>query len=136
MSQNEDSLKHYARKIINGINSADRFKADSLFTRLFMRTLKTPNSFYYPFDSLQSISRLYAPDSSFRIITWQLIINDRIVRQHGVIQMRTDDGSLKRFPLIDKSDVTQTISDTVGNNLGWIGAIYYNIILKKYNNKN
>ncbi len=136
IQQQEDSLRNLANKIILGINPDDRLKADSSFTKMLMRTLKTHNSFYYPFDSVQSISILYAPDSSFKIFTWQLVINENVVRHHGVIQMKTDDGSLKRFPLIDKTIVTTRIQDTIGNNLGWIGAIYYKIIEKKSFNKN
>jgi hypothetical protein len=45
--------------------------------------------------------------------------------------MRTYDGSLKLFPLIDKSDITTKLIDTVGNHKGWIGAVYYNIVQKK-----
>ena len=135
LTQKEDSMKAQAVKILQGINSSDRLKADSTFTRMFMRALLVKHSFYYRFDSLESISQLYAPDSSFRIFTWQLVINDNVIRQHGAIQMRTDDGSLKRFPLIDKSDITVNISDTIGNNKGWIGAVYYRIIQKKSFNK-
>lgn len=136
LQKKEDSLKIYSNKIINGITAADRFKADSLFTKMFVRALKTPYSFQYPFDSLLTISRLYAPDSSFRIYTWQMVINDNVVRQHGAIQMKTYDGSLKLFPLIDKSDVTSTLTDTVGNNKGWIGAVYYRIIQNRSSNQN
>ncbi len=131
LQQKEDSLKKYAVKLIQGINAADRFNADSMFTRMLVRTLKTPSSFYYTFDSLETISKLYAPDSSFKIFTWQMMINDNVIRQHGAIQMRTYDGSLKLFPLIDKSDVTVKLNDTVGNNKGWIGAVYYNIVQKQ-----
>ncbi len=136
LKQKEDSLKSYAYKIIQGINSDNRFVADSIFTRMLVRALKTPNSFHYPFDSLITVSRLYSPDSVFRIFTWQLVINENIIRQHGAIQMKTNDGSLKLYPLIDKSDVTINLADTIGNNFGWIGAIYYNIILKKSGNQN
>ena len=132
----EDSLKIFSVKLIQGINSSDRFAADSIFTKTLVRALKTPNSFYYPFDSLETISKLYAPDSSFKIFTWQMVINDNIIRQHGAIQMRTNDGSLKLYPLIDKSDVTINQVDTVGNNKGWIGAVYYNIIQKRSANQN
>lgn len=135
LHQKQDSLKLLARKIIQGINADDRFNADSTFTRMLVRALKTPHSFHYPFDSLETVSRLYAPDSSFRIFTWQLVINDNVIRQHGAIQMKTHDGSLKLFPLIDKSDVTTSIADTIGNNYGWIGAIYYKIIQKKSSNQ-
>ena len=136
LKQKEDSLKDHAVKIIQGINADDRFNSDSTFTRMLVRALKTPNSFRYPFDSLQTVSVLYSPDSVFRIFTWQLVINENIIRQHGAIQMKTYDGSLKLFPLIDKSDVTTNVADTVGNNYGWIGAIYYKIILKRSGNKN
>jgi hypothetical protein len=136
LQQFENSLKPTAVKIIQGINAKDRFEADSLFTRQFVTALKTKNSFLFAFDSLETISRIYAPDSSFRIFTWQMMINDNVIRQHGAIQMRTTDGSLKLFPLIDKSDVTKTILDTIGNNKGWIGAIYYRIIQKKYSGQN
>ncbi len=136
LEQKEDSLKLYARKIIQGINADDRFYADSNFTRILVRALKTPHSFHYPFDSLETISRLYSPDSLFRIFTWQLVITENIIRQHGAIQMRTHDGSLKLYGLIDKSDITSSIADTIGNHNGWMGAIYYRIIQKKSSNQN
>jgi hypothetical protein len=136
LKQKEDSLKTYSTQIIRGINADNRLNADSMFTRVLMRALKTTHSFNYPFDSLQTISILYSPDSVFRIFTWQLVINENVIRQHGAIQMRTADGSLKRYPLIDKSDVTTNVADTIGNNFGWIGAIYYKIILKKSGNQN
>lgn len=132
----EDSLKEVSVKLIQGINPADRFIADSIFTRRLVKALVIKNSFYYPFDSLKTISILYPPDSTFRIFTWQMMINENVVRQHGAIQMRTYDGSLKIFPLIDKSDVTTNTLDTIGNNKGWIGAIYYKIIQKRSSNQN
>ena len=128
LRQKEDSLKNYSVKLIQGITAENRFNADSIFTKMFVRALKINHSFYYPFDSLQTIAKLYPPDSSFRIFTWQMVINDNVVRQHGAIQMRTPDGSLKLYPLIDKSDVTINIADTFANNKGWIGAVYYKII--------
>ena len=129
----EDSLKIQSYKIINGISAAERLKADSLFTRAFVRALKVPHSFQYQFDSIQTISKLYPPDSTFRIFTWQMVINENVIRQHGALQMKTADGSLKLFPLIDKSDVTNNIADTIGNNFGWIGAVYYKLISTKHN---
>jgi len=136
LKQKEDSLKGYANDMVQTINSQNRFTADSLFTKMFVRALKTNNSYYYPFDSLQTISKLYPPDSSFRIFTWQLVISDNVIRQHGAIQMKTTDGSLKLYPLIDKSDVTINIADTIGNNKGWIGAVYYRMIQTKSGNQN
>jgi hypothetical protein len=128
MQKKEDSLLMLSEKIVQGINPADRLIADSLFTKVLVRALKTKHSFSYPFDSLNALSKLFAPDSSFKIFTWQLVINDNVVRQHGAIQMKTADGSLKLIPLIDKSDVTANPADTISDNFGWMGAVYYRIV--------
>lgn len=128
----EDSLKILSEQIISGREASDRFRADSSFTRMLVRALKTSNSFSYPFDSLQSISRVYSPDSVFRIFTWQVIRDQSLHRRHGAIQMKTTDGSLKLFPLIDRSHMINDLADTVSNNDWWIGSIYYKIIPKEF----
>ncbi len=136
LTKKEDSLKSLALEIIQGRTAADRFKADSHFTKMFVRALKIRNSFDYSFDSLITISKLLPSDGSFKIFTWQMVINDYVVRQHGAIQMKTNDGGLKLFPLIDKSDITNNMVDTIGNNFGWIGAVYYRLIEKQASDKN
>jgi hypothetical protein len=131
----EDSLKEIAPKIIMGREAAERFRSDSLFTRVFVRALRQKNSFHYPFDSILNISKLYAPDSSFRIFTWQVVKDESMARRHGAIQMNTPDGSLKLYPLIDKTSIIGSPIDTVTSNDSWIGAIYYKIIQKEHNGK-
>jgi hypothetical protein len=128
----EDSLKKYSFDIVNAEQATARFRADSQFVRSLVRSLRLPNSFYYPFDSLQTISHLYAPDSSFRIFTWQFKKDDYLYLQEGAIQMRTADGSLKLYPLFDASMFTDKPLDSVRTRKNWIGAIYYRIIEKTW----
>lgn len=135
LAAKEDSLKKYAFDIVNGRQVIDRFRADSMFTRILVRALKEPYSFSYPFDSLQTISRLYAPDSSFRIFTWQFVKDENVFRRHGAIQIRTKDGSLKLYPLIDKTAVIDDINNSITDNENWVGAIYYRIIQTSYNGR-
>jgi hypothetical protein len=136
LEKQQDSLAPMAYEIVNAPEANQRFRADSFFIRMFVRSLKIPNSFYYPFDSLQTISKLYAPDSSFRIFTWQIKKDEYVYFQRGAIQMRTEDGSLKLFPLHDFSNFTSKPADSVRNPNNWIGAIYYRVIQKKFNGKN
>ncbi|HTS45279.1 MAG TPA: hypothetical protein VMH01_12850 [Puia sp.] len=131
----EDSLKTFAANIVFADQPQQRLRSDSNFVRILVRALKLKNSFFYPFDSLQTISRLYAPDSSFRIFTWQIKKDEFIYLQRGAIQMRTADGSLKLFGLHDVSMFTAKPLDSVRTINNWIGAIYYRIILKTYNGK-
>ena len=128
----EDSLKVLADSLINGENPAIRLRADSQFVRTLVRSLKMKNSFYYPFDSLAGISRLYAPDSTFRIITWQYKKDDLVYLQEGAIQMNQPDGSLKLYPLFDASMFTAKPLDSARTRRNWIGAIYYRIIEKSF----
>ncbi len=135
LKSKEDSLKNIGIKIVNSLDAAERFRSDSIFTRTLVRALKVQRSFYYPFDSISTVSKIYSPDSLFRIFTWQVTINENTQRRHGAIQMKTTDGSLKLFPLIDRSIVIKNQLDTVTNNEWWIGAIYYKVVKKLFNNK-
>ncbi len=136
ISQIEESIRDYSIAILNATEMLDRFRADSLFTKGLVQALKLPNSFNYPFDSLITISRIYAPDSSFRIFTWQVMKDFSSYHQKGAIQIHTKDGSLKLIPLFDHSDYTDFPVDSVRDANNWIGAVYYNIVLKKWNGKN
>jgi len=128
----DDSLKYYSREMIFDTFAENRFHYDSVFIRALVKSLKTSYSFEYPFDSLTTISRLYSPDSTFKIFTWQIQRDESYYHQEGAIQMKTKDGSLKLFPLFDASDYAVNPTDSVRTNKNWIGAIYYNVIMKEY----
>lgn len=135
LQEQELVLKKQAEAIIFSENLADRFKADSLFTRGLVKALKENNSFSFPFDSIRNVARVYPDDSSFRIFTWQLVVSENFVRLHGAIQMKTADGSLKLIPLIDKSDLIVNQRDTITDAQNWIGAVYTSMIQKEYKGK-
>ena len=135
IKEKEDSLQQLAANIILDSLTAPRLRSDSLFTRTLIRALQVKNSFYYPFDSVQGISKLYAPDSTFRIFTWNLQLNDYWCLQRGAIQMRTSDGSLKLVGLHDASSFTGNADDSVRNRNNWIGSVYYDIVKTTYNGK-
>lgn len=136
MRAKEDTLKDYSYYLNTDSLPADRMISDSSFTKTFVRALQIKNSFYYPFDSVVGISKLYAPDTSFRIFTWVVSFDDYYYRQRGAIQLRTADGSLKLLPLRDYSEFTDKPQDSVRTRGNWIGAMYYNIIKTQFNGKN
>lgn len=135
LQQYEEKFRLYAEKMVSDSEAVNRYRADSFFTRALVAALKTPYSFYYNFDSIKTISKQYAPDSSFKIFTWQIENNYGEAHQKGAIQMNTADGSLKLFPLYDNADDSENPYDSVRNNKRWIGAIYYKIVLTTYKDK-
>ncbi len=138
LQQKEDSMKVLAKTFLTAEATADRMRNDSLFVKTLIRSLQTKHSFYYPFDSLRGVSHLYAPDSSFRIFSWQLDFQDSyaFARQRGAIQFRTADGSLKLIPLKDYSEFADDPLDSARNRNTWIGAVYYNIVKTAHEGKN
>jgi len=132
----EDTLCEYSLYLNTDSLPEDRMISDSIFTKTLVRTLQIKNSFYYPFDSLLGISKLYAPDTSFRIFSWNINFDDYYSRQKGAIQFRTADGSLKLLPLRDVSEFTNNAYDSARTRGNWIGAMYYNMIKTQYKGKN
>ena len=132
----EDSLQQMARFMILDTVAAGRLLAYKDFVPVFIRSLKVKNSFYFPFDSVLGISKLYAPDSSFRIFTWYVEVDDYAGFQRGFIQMKTPTGALKGFFLFDNSDYVDNPNNIVSRDSTWIGAVYYNIIKNEYKGKN
>jgi hypothetical protein len=135
LEKKEDSLAFYAKRMILDSIAENRFHYDSAFIRGLVQCLRTPYSFEYPFDSLITVSHLYSPDSAFRIFTWQLQRDESYYHQEGAIQIKTQDGSLKLFPLFDASDFSGVPTDSIRNNKNWIGAIYYNMVVKEFKGK-
>jgi hypothetical protein len=136
IKKKEDSLKLIVKNIMVDSFTAGRMRSDSQFIKTLVRGLQVKNSFFYPFDSIRGIGNIYAPDSSFRIFTWQLSFDDYYCRQRGAIQYRTTDGALKLVPLLDYSEFTDSPLDSARGRDRWIGAVYYNMIQTKFNGKN
>lgn len=136
LAQQDDSLGTLGVQILDDPDPLNRLRADSLFTRVLVRALRTPYSFDFIFDSIKTAPILYPPDSTFRIITWHYTLNDADYRQRGALQMKTADGSLQLFPLFDKSEDTEVPEDSVRDNRNWIGALYYKIIQTAWQGKN
>lgn len=110
-----------------------RQKACYAFIPKFVEALKCDNSFYFPFDSFETVAKIYPPDSTFRIFTWQLVLPKGKFRYYGVIQMKST--KLKMYPLFDRSDTMTYHSQSVNTNENWYGCLYYNIIQNQLGKK-
>ena len=122
----EDTLALLAYAVVNDSIEQERFAACRALIQTLVRTLKVENSFQYRFDRLKSVSMLAPPDSSFRIFTWQLFVNDSTYRYYGAIQMNNPE--LKLFPLIDRSGEMdeRPLYETLTPER-WYGALYYTL---------
>ena len=123
----QDSLKSLGNNVVNNTEELARKNNNYTFIKTLVSALKTPNSYWYKFDSVKTISILNSPDNKFRIFTWHIAHDDGSYRFYGAIQMNTG-GVLKLYPLEDYSPLMAHPEDTVTDNSKWYGSQYYNII--------
>lgn len=127
----EDTLNHFADSLVTSDFVESRIRGAYMMIPTLVSALKMENSFYYPFDSVKAISIVYPEDRKFRIFTWSLELESGAFRHFGAIQMKSKK-ELKLFPLIDASNYITHPADTVLNKDCWFGAMYYNMITRKF----
>lgn len=124
----EDTLGLLAFTMLRDSLEDNRYLACRAFIPRLVESLKTENSFRYPFERLSYLSIQYPPDSSFRIFTWQLFLNRNEYRYYGAIQYNHSE--LRLDPLIDRSEgmrprELERRQLTPDN---WYGMVVYDII--------
>lgn len=131
----EIRLEALGKNMITSLDEDERLTSSYHFVKAFIKALRVQNSYFYNFDTIKNISVLYAPDNKFRVITWNLALNNETYRNYGVIQLNpdhmkkiSDTTNLRSYyPLIDKSDKIRNVMDTTVTNEHWFGALYYAI---------
>lgn len=118
----------------------ERLTSGYHFIKHMNYALRVGGSYDFKFDSLKSVSIIYSPDNTFRIITWNLVLNEGRFHYYGVIQLNPeyakkikDTANLRPFyPLIDRSSKFVNVLDTTVDHNFWWGATYYKIIPVTY----
>ncbi|MGV3762166.1 hypothetical protein [Parapedobacter sp.] len=124
----EDSLAKLGYTMYNEPSEPERLDANFTFVKTLVSALKEPYSYRFPFDSLDMVSILSAPDESFRIFSWHLQLNDGSYLYYGTIQLNTSDGSLKMYPLLDKTYEIAEPEQAIMATDNWYGAQYYQMV--------
>lgn len=133
-------------RMIMATNEDERLTSGYHFIKHMNYALRVGGSYNFRFDSLKSVSIIYAPDNVFRIITWNLVLNDGRFHYYGVLQLNPllikkskntkDTNTIRPFyPLIDRSEKFVNVLDTTVDHDFWWGATYYKIISNKVKKK-
>ncbi len=130
----EDSCVLYFKQLTSDLPDSEKFEFNNRLTQKLERLLSIPGSFDYPLDSLKAFGKLYAPDKSFRIITWNISLSNGSYKYYGVIQVPKAN-SMKVFELTDRSDEITNPENSVLSAGKWYGALYYKILKQKVDNR-
>lgn len=129
----EKNMKVVGMKMLYDTTQDDRLKAARTYVKLLKDALKVDNSFQYNFDSIPFMAKVMPEDSSFKIYTFQVILNGYTYRHYGCIQLNRK--TLKILPLMDFSDTFSVTPQKTLSNKNWLGAVYYKLLTKKIDKK-
>ena len=133
MREYQDSLVLLSVIMETSPSNDERVKTGGQFRDLIAGMLKNPSSFEFPFDSLKSLSKITAPDRSFRLYTWMIRTVDKSRYTYsGFIQMQGEkENPGKLFLLSDSSLQMNEPHRAKLRNDNWFGAYYFKIIQNK-----
>jgi hypothetical protein len=130
-------LKSLGDSIVRGHSERTREGALAEFNPRFYDLLSNAATFNYPFDSLKTLSKLITPDKSTRIFTWVLpSYTGNAYKYYGLIQRINP--RTKSYKVIGMQELKITNEEAENSELktdSWYGAIYYDVIEKKYKKK-
>lgn len=128
----EDSMMVTADSMYEALIPDTHIYYSERFAKQLVRTLKIPNSYYYPFDKLKDkINLIYADDNNFRIFNWEIMLSKTTKRYYGAIQLPQP--QLKLFGLLDYSEeLGKGAEDSILTGGKWFGALYYRIMSHEY----
>lgn len=127
--KDEDSLRSLSKRIYAYGSDSAKLAANIGFSKFLHEVLLKPGIYAWPFDSLQDIGCLRAPDNAFRIFNWNIPLKDGSSRYYGYILLPEKKGATGR--LIILNDHSDSIADATKQVLPasrWYGALYYSIL--------
>jgi hypothetical protein len=131
LKSTEQHIARLFEKIRTAGDDQTRSSLNDSVRILFRQALSHKEAFLYPFDSVKHVGKIWPPDSTFRIINWNLALSGGTYRYYGLIC--TAEGKVTR--LEDHSDEIVHPEDTILTPDHWYGALYYRILENKWRNK-
>ncbi len=132
----EDSLKSLLYNVHRGENDQVKYESNQKLLKYFASVLEDERSFKYPFDSLTHMARLTSPDESFRILNWNLPLENGTHEYFGFIQVRGNkDFPYRVYSLSDHSHEIESPEFMVLPHDRWYGALYYKVIHSRIKDK-
>ncbi len=121
----EDSLMAYTEELMMSDDLTIRQNRFEEVVSMLTALLQEQGLFHYPFEKLERTSIIYAPDSTFRIFTGQLFLDDDHFKYYGVLQHRSN----PHAPIVleDWAELVERPNEEILGSDNWLGALYYGI---------
>ncbi|HNQ68205.1 MAG TPA: hypothetical protein PKN32_07495 [Bacteroidales bacterium] len=127
-----DSINYYFTLIKESTSDKEKQEINTYLISYLREFLLTSQSFNADYDDVKNLSVLKSDDGKLRVYTWNLNFQDGSFKYFGFLQYKDAKGISLSF-LDDKkykTDISVRLYQTCNE---WYGALYYEIITKKWN---
>lgn len=128
-----DSLRLLSKSMFDGSTDMIRYEANDRFMHILKSSLRNPEAIDWAFDSVRILSVMSSSDKKFRLFTWTLPLATERFESFGVMLVYSNKS--KNYKIIDlqnDADVLVHAEKEVLKKGHWYGAVYYQLIEKKY----
>jgi hypothetical protein len=125
--QSEIRLASQYSKILEEGNTSRENLAVQFFHEFFL-VIDHDSSYYYSFDKLGKIGKIYSPDRKLRIYSWNIPVNLDENLYYGLIQFYSKQE--KKYKTIKL--IANNCQEQISSVYQWHGALYYQIAETKY----
>ena len=127
LQEAEGRMAALVQTVYTDSSAESRFQACRDLIRELVTALDRPNSFSYSFAALPGLSIQYAPDRSFRLFSWELMVDRDGYRHYGAIQKNSPQLDLQA--LVDRGDTwLENPENAIVGADNWLGYVVYDIV--------
>lgn len=133
--ETEQWLKTAFTKIYESTDDSARDDLNKKIVGRFENILKSEESFYYPWNELNMISKVRSQDEKINIFTWYIEKKQNAFEYFGILQIapgKRDDQGVTVILLNDESENMKNPETLKLNSGEWFGAMYYGIKSYRY----
>jgi len=132
----ESRLQTLANKILTAGSDSLKEEANKLLTEDIEEILLLKGSFHYPFENIDNLSVLSAPDKKFKLFNWVVPKEDGSFEYYAYLQFyKKRKKELYFFKLSDISSFVEDEEYKVFTNGDWFGALYSDIVHNRFEKK-
>jgi hypothetical protein len=121
-------LENLYGRLVNNYDDISRIRINDSIKEVIDWYVRTDTVFNHRFDNLRYLGQITSPDSTMKIVTWNLVLGNAPGSYFCYFIKKDKDGKgNKIFSLSSKYNDTPVKTDTTYTNRDWYGALYYDL---------
>lgn len=130
----EESLRDQFGRLVSGNTDIKKLELNDSIRMTIGQYAASKSVFDHKFNGIRYLGEITSPDSSIKLITWNLNLTDYKGRYYCYLIRKGEDKNTV-FPLESSYSMIPADTDTTFTGSSWYGALYYDLRSVPYNNE-